>query len=74
MQNYKLKTDPYIKKTERIQRLNKKESQNLFVYILIFVYRRSGAPHWFVAVVYEMFLTQKHNPAYPSFFSYQVLS
>ena len=29
MQNYD--TDPYIKKTERIQRWNKKEYQNLFV-------------------------------------------
>ena len=31
MQNYKLKTDPYIKKTEKTQRWNKKEYQNLFV-------------------------------------------
>ena len=27
----------------------------LSICILIFVYRRSGTPHWFVAVVYEMF-------------------
>ena len=36
MQKYKLKTDSYIQKTERIQRLNKKEYQNLFVSLCLF--------------------------------------
>ena len=36
MQNYKVKTDPYIKKTERIQRWDKKEYQNLFVSLYLF--------------------------------------
>ena len=36
MQNYNLKTDPYIKKTERIQRWNKNEYENLFVSLYLF--------------------------------------
>ena len=36
MQNYKVKTDPYIKTTERIQRWNKKKYQNLFVSLYLF--------------------------------------
>ena len=36
MQNYKLKTDSYTRKTERIQRWNKKDYQNLFVSLYLF--------------------------------------